>query len=187
VSENLRNYFVAVFGLDHVMRGVDARQWDNASPCSEWTARDVAGHAMGVLANVSARAVGGEQVNIFDKPGAIAGDDPYATFVGVRNALIDALVSEGVLHTVVETSLGSISVDKMLGNLMPDALIHTWDIARATGGDERLDPLLIPIAHASLRERGEEAIRAPGRYGAATGEPPSDPQAALLAFAGRTP
>ena len=49
MSENLRNYTVAVFGFEHVLRAVRADQWNNASPCAEWTARDVAGHAMGVV------------------------------------------------------------------------------------------------------------------------------------------
>lgn len=187
MSENLRNYLVAVFGLDHVMRGVTAQQWDNPSPCSEWTARDVAGHAMGVLANVAARATGGLEVNIFDTPGDIAGDDPYATFVGIRDSLLDALLTEGVLERVVETSLGSIPIDTMLGNLMADALIHTWDIARATGGDETLDERLVPIAYESLHARGEKVVRAPGRYAAAITYAASGQQAALLAFAGRVP
>jgi uncharacterized protein (TIGR03086 family) len=187
MSSNLSNYLVAVFGLDHVMRGVAINQWDNPSPCSEWTARDVAGHAMAVLINVSARANGGDQVDVFDNPGAIAGADPYATFYDVRNNLLDALLVEGVTQRVVRTSLGEIPIDSMLGNLMPDALIHTWDIARATGGDERLDEQLIPIARQSLQQRGEEAIRAAGRYDAALGTASANPQAELLAYAGRRP
>ncbi len=187
LSSNLSNYLVAVFGLDHVMRGVAIDQWDNPSPCSEWTVRDVAGHAMAVFSNVTARATGGEQVDVFDNPGAIAGADPYATFYGVRNKLLDALLVDGVLQRVVVTSLGQIPIDTMLGNLMPDALIHTWDIARATGGDERLDEQLIPIAHQSLQQRGEDVIRAPGRYDTALGSTSTSPQAALLAYAGRQP
>lgn len=187
MSNNLSSYLVAVFGLDHVMRGVTVDQWDNPSPCSEWTVRDVAGHAMGVLINVTARASGGEQVDVFDHPGAIAGADPYATFYDVRNELLDTLLVDGVLQRVVATSLGEFPIDTMLGNLMPDALIHTWDIARATGGDERLDEQLIPIAHHSLRQRGEEVIRAVGRYDIALVDASTNPQASLLAYAGRRP
>jgi uncharacterized protein (TIGR03086 family) len=187
LSDNLQNYLRAVFGLDHVMRGVVIDQWDNPSPCSEWTARDVAGHAMAVLINVTARASGGDQVDVFESPGAIAGEDPYATFYDVRDNLVDALLVDGVLQRVVSTSLGEIPIDTMLGNLMPDALIHTWDIARATGGDERLDKRLIPIARQSLQQRGEELIRAPHRYAPAVDVSTVEPQSALLTYAGRQP
>jgi uncharacterized protein (TIGR03086 family) len=185
VSANLRDYVVALFGFDHVIRGVADDQWDNPSPCSDWNARDVAGHAMGVVVNIAARAGGGAQVDIFDNPGAIAGADPYASFREARNTLLETLDGRGVLQRPITSSLGTLSVDGFLGEMMPDILIHTWDLARATGGDERLDSRLVSLARSTLERRGEGALRAPGRFDAVADQSAADPQSALLAFTGR--
>ncbi len=68
----------------------------------------------------------------------------------------------------------------------PAIVGHTWDLARATGQDERLDPegvstaltFLVPI---------DEAIRRPGGF-AAKIDPPAgaDEQTRLLNFCGRS-
>ena len=186
MSTNLRNYLVAVFGMEAVINAAPAEAWDNSSPCEGWTARDVAGHAMGVISNVAARAGVGDSIDPFASPGAIAGDDVAAAWRVTRNRLLTALDRPGALQRAATSSLGTMTVDDFLGAMLGDAFIHTWDIARATGGNERLDPELIPVVQASLEGRGETLLRAPGRYLAAQAANTTDPQARLLAFAGRT-
>jgi uncharacterized protein (TIGR03086 family) len=76
------------------------------------------------------------------------------------------------------------SVDQFLSG---DLFIHGWDLARATGGDERLDPDELPRVKADLEGFGD-AIRAPGAFGPAVETPPdADEQERLLAYLGRQP
>jgi uncharacterized protein (TIGR03086 family) len=188
MSESVRNYIVAIFGFDHVMRSVGGGAWSNASPCAEWSARDVAGHAMTVVANVASAAQGGPRLDPFTNPGELATDDPYGAWYEIRDGLLVALDRPDVLDVLVDSSLGRISMDEYIKQMTCDVLVHTWDLARATGGDDRLDQRLVPIVHATLARRGEEALRAPARFVHELDvDDAASPQAQLLAFAGRNP
>ena len=71
--------------------------------------------------------------------------------------------------------------------IMGDVLIHTWDIARATGVHETLDAdevhrMLVGI------EPYDEMLRSSGQYGPRVAVPDdADEQTRLLAFVGRQP
>jgi hypothetical protein len=65
--------------------------------------------------------------------------------------------------------------------------IHTWDVARATGQDETLDP---GVVHDLLigMEPLDEMLRASGQYGRRVEVPAAaDEQTRLIAFTGRRP
>ncbi len=188
MSINSRNYITALFGFDHIMRGVPFNAWDNPSPCSEWSARDVAGHAMGVVCNVAARAGVGTSLDVFKNVGAIAGPDPYAAWFDIRNRTLGALERPGALQTTFSSSLGNVVLDDYILQMTVDLVVHSWDVARATGGDERLDPQLVAVSYARLKNLDPTVARAPGRYAdivAVDGE--VDLQTELLTFSGRKP
>lgn len=188
MSINSRNYITALFGFDHIMRGVPFNAWDNPSPCSEWSARDVAGHAMGVVSNVAARAGVGTSLDVFKNVGAIAGPDPYAAWFDIRNRTLGALDRPGALQTTFSSSLGNVVLDDYILQMTVDLVVHSWDVARATGGDERLDPQLVAVSYARLKNLDPTVARAPGRYAdivAVDGE--VDLQTELLTFSGRKP
>ena len=66
-----------------------------------------------------------------------------------------------------------------------DTLVHTWDLARAIGQDERLDADAVTFSFDALRPN-DEAIRGPGSYGPRLDPPPgADEQTRFLAFLGR--
>jgi uncharacterized protein (TIGR03086 family) len=68
-----------------------------------------------------------------------------------------------------------------------DVLVHTWDLARATGLDEALDP---DEVHAMLVgvEPMDEVLRSSGHYGPRVDvDEGADEQTRLLAFLGRHP
>jgi len=63
--------------------------------------------------------------------------------------------------------------------------VHSWDIARATGQDERLDPAGVAYAFEMLRPN-DEALRGPGSFGPKIEPPPdADEQTRFLCFLGR--
>ena len=70
---------------------------------------------------------------------------------------------------------------------IPDILIHTWDLARATGQDETLDPTEVRDLFAGM-EPMDEFLRQSGHYGPRVDVPPeADDQTKLIAFTGRHP
>lgn len=189
MSENLRRYTTIVFGFEHVLRLVPPGAWDNDSPCAGWTARDVAGHAMGVVHNVAARAGVGDVLDPFETPGAIAGDDPLTTFRGIRDRYLAATDRPGVLQTMVTSRLGEMTLDEYLRRMCGDTLIHTWDVARATGVEETLDPGSVAAVYADLVSGALELARGVGgRYAdAVDGDGIVTEQDKMLAFTGRDP
>jgi uncharacterized protein (TIGR03086 family) len=65
-----------------------------------------------------------------------------------------------------------------------DSVIHSWDLARAVGADETLDPELVDFAYAALRESAED-WRSGGAFGPAKQPADDSPQSRLLALTGR--
>lgn len=89
---------------------------------------------------------------------------------------------------MTETRAGRMTLEQLveMTGLM-DVLVHTWDLARATGQDESLDP---DEVHAFLVgiEPWDAALRSSGHYGARVPVPAdADEQSRLIAFTGRRP
>lgn len=186
MSAHLRMYLAALFELEHALRSAPIDRWDAPSPCRGWTARDVAGHAIAVAEHIPARLGGPAARDPFTGLARVAGPDPVASFRHVCNAVMRALDTPHALSTVVDTSMGTMTVDDYLIPLGRDAVIHAWDIARATGTDERLDPSLVDATLAQLAPDQMAAGR--GAYGRRVTLPPgATAQDRLLAATGRDP
>ena len=186
MSENLRNYTTIMFGFEHVLRLVPESAWSNPSPCDEWNARQVAGHAMGVVSNIAARAGVGTVRDVFKDLDTIAGDNPLESFRAIRDRYLDATDRPGALQTRFTSSVGEVTLDEYLGKMCPDTLIHTWDLARAARVDDTLDPSAVSRLLAEWLE-GDGPVRAPGRYGDALDAAADSEQDRLIAYTGRDP
>ena len=70
----------------------------------------------------------------------------------------------------------------------PDQLVHTWDLATATGQDTRLDPQLVDACIGMFLPGMPERGRAAGIVGPAVAVPAdASPQDRLLGAMGRRP
>jgi uncharacterized protein (TIGR03086 family) len=68
-----------------------------------------------------------------------------------------------------------------------DVFMHSWDLARATGQDETLDPERCAQMFDAMQPY-DEVLRSSGQYGPKTDVPAdADPQTRMLAFIGRDP
>ncbi|WP_083662806.1 TIGR03086 family metal-binding protein [Mycobacterium sp. IS-2888] len=151
------------------------------TPCSEWTVQDLIDHLAGGAEYLLAAATGAEPV-----PAEGAAGTDYRMRVA---RVLSALELPGALERVCISPLGFDwpVADAVAGTFM-DVLIHTWDLARATGQDERLDARLVEACSAmflpEMPRRGREA----GIVGpeVVLGEGASA-QDRLLAAMGRTP
>jgi hypothetical protein len=71
-----------------------------------------------------------------------------------------------------------------------DLLVHTWDIARAAGLDDTLDPGAVRLVYAGYLAWDQETMRQPDLYGAAVAlgtDGTLNEQDRLIAFTGRDP
>ncbi len=83
---------------------------------------------------------------------------------------------------------GSMPLDQAIDRFYTsDVFMHTWDLARATGQDETLEPEACAGMLAGMQPL-EELIRSSGQYGPAVPVPEgADAQTRLLGFIGRDP
>ncbi len=68
------------------------------------------------------------------------GDDAQQAWRAARKLALEAVSAEGALAGTVQLSSGTESTSGYLWQVTADTLIHTWDLARAIGAWERLDP-----------------------------------------------
>jgi uncharacterized protein (TIGR03086 family) len=151
------------------------------TPCSEWTVQDLLDHLVGGTRYLNAAIHGGQ-------PTAPVGSSANDLRDGVR-ACLEGLAQPGALERTCASPLGfEWTVLEATAGTFMDVLIHTWDLAAATGQPADLDPLLVDACTAMFMPEMPERGRAAGIIGPAV--PVGDdatPQRRLLAAMGRTP
>ena len=118
--------------------------------------------------------------------GDLLGDRPKAAWEESSAEAVRAVGADGALDRIVDLSSGPTPAREYVSQLFADHLIHAWDLARAVGADERLDPELVEACAAWFAEM-EPHYRAAGAIGERPETPPgADDQTVLLAAFGRT-
>jgi uncharacterized protein (TIGR03086 family) len=158
--------------------------WDVPSPCAGWSARDVVGHLVEWFPPFLSQGAGETLPT-----GPPVADDPagaWHVLAGGVQALLDdpATATRRFAHPHAgEHALPDAITQFLLG----DVLVHTWDLARATGQDETLDAAEVAAMLDGI-EAYDDALREGGQYGAKVVVPAgASPQDRLLAFLGRRP
>ncbi|MGH3390964.1 MAG: TIGR03086 family metal-binding protein [Actinomadura sp.] len=179
------NFFRALDAFEAVLAAVPANRWDSPSPCEGWTAVDVAGHVTAGLLVVEARAAGRPLPEADPDWRELAGDDPLATWQAVRADMTAALGPEALARRI-QLALGlEMTMGEWLTQYPLELLVHTWDLAQATGQSVVLDSDLVRPA-LETAERMAPQGRAAGMVGpehAVTDD--ADDQTRLLAVFGR--
>ncbi|HEY6738220.1 MAG TPA: TIGR03086 family metal-binding protein [Actinopolymorphaceae bacterium] len=160
------------------------RSWDVPSPVAGWDARDVVRHLTDWLPGFLASGAG------IDLPrGASVDDDPVAAWQvhcdGVQALLDDPATAD---RELANPHVGRLPLVTAIDRFYTaDVFMHTWDLARATGQDDRLDPDFCARLLADMKPM-DELLRLSGQYGARVDVPgDADPQTQLLGFIGRDP
>ena len=167
-----------------VVRGLDASQWGLATPCTEWSVRDLVNHVVGEdlwtvpLVNGATIAEVGER---FD--GDVLGGEPVARALEAADEAVTAVAARLPEGGTVHLSYGEERADEYVWQLCADHLIHGWDLAAATGADSRMPHDLV-AALADWFSSHEEGYRSAGVIGE-QGELTGDGQHDLLARFGR--
>ncbi len=152
------------------VRAADGK-WDRPSPCDAWDARGVLEHVIGFHDVLLLRPLGLKP----DRPR----DDPQLRWD----------LTYGRLETAFEPGRGLFELDAsaMLPNLTRDVLVHTWDLARAVGADDRLNAHWCEHFYADL-PNDPLALRVSGMFDAPLAvADKSVVQSKLLARLGRNP
>ncbi len=171
-------------GLTRRVDGADPESWDAPAPVEEWRARDVIRHLVDWFPDFL-EAGSGIRLTVATS----VDEDPAAAWHeladGVRDLLDDPATATRVLSN---PHLGEVPLAEAVSRFFTaDVFMHTWDLARATGQDDTLDPVRCSRMLAGM-EPVEDLMRSSGQYGPRVAVPPdADPQTQLLGFIGRDP
>ncbi len=176
----------AVAGFTRAVHAIAPDQWDAPTPCTEWDVRALVRHvtveqlwAPPLLGGATVADVGDR----FD--GDVLGDDPHTHWDQAAAASVDAFRAADVAGGTVALSRGPTPVGGYLGEMTADALIHTWDLARAIGADEALDPELVAAVYEYAAPHVDE-FAGSGLFDPPVPVPDDAPlQTRLLALTGR--
>lgn len=170
------------------VHSVAADQWDAPTPCTEWTVRDLVNHLAVEQMWVPPLLDGSSIDDVGDSlDGDRLGDDPVATWDGAAAAARKAFHARGALDRTVELSFGSTAADAYCAQMTADAVVHSWDLARAIGADEHPPKALVDFTGKELGPYIDD-LSGTGLF-AAPVRPPAgaDDWQKLLARLGRRP
>jgi uncharacterized protein (TIGR03086 family) len=168
-------------------------QWDNPSPCTAWTARDVVGHIVemhGVIFRPLHRTL---------SPAPSLSDDPLGAFKAARADVETLLDDPELVGTEIDAPMGRMTLEQHVDQVpSTDMVLHGWDLARATGQDDTIDSAEVEEQWAAMNAIPAdlmERFRTPGAFGpgvevfgAEVSVPESAPlQDRLLGLVGRDP
>ena len=162
----------------------DTTDWDAPTPVAEWRARDIVDHLVTWLPQMVG---GGSSVQF--TPGPSAQEDPVGAWEHLDTqvqALLDDPATADLEHTNPHT--GTAPVPQVIDQYFTsDVVFHTWDLARATGQDARLDADFVASAYAGMTQMAD-LIRGSGQFGEQQPVPDdATTQDELFAFLGRDP
>lgn len=159
---------------------VNPDQWTAPTPCAEWDVRTLVAHVIATHGRMVATLEGLPAQDV-DPVGDLAGQWSEASA-----AVSGALADPDRASRTVSGMFGEQSFESLVSRLLcADTLFHTWDLSRATGQDEHLDPEAVAKAMEFLAPL-DEAIRRPGGFAPKIDSAAdADPQTVFLHFGGR--
>ncbi len=158
------------------VRGV--KDWSAASPCEGWVARDIVAHVVGGHRRLLAGPDGPAELG--------ADEDVVEAWTSATTGLHAALLDPERAAATLQGPFGPMPLEQLVGRLIcTDTLVHTWDLARATGQNEALDADAVAGAYEGLKPL-DAMIRNPGFFGPKIDTPEgADLQTEFLQFLGR--
>lgn len=180
----------AADGFAATLAQVRDDQWDAPTSNDGQSVRELVAHVIGGnrMSAVILRG-GSREEGIAQFARSREDTDLLAAFEASRQEQADAFAEPGALDRVVAHPAADLPAPVLLGFRITEYGLHGWDLARAIGADETIDPdvaaalweILLPL---------EGMMAASGMFGAGrSGEVPDDAplQARILDISGRRP
>jgi uncharacterized protein (TIGR03086 family) len=175
---------LATAGFASVLAQVNDDQWAAPTPNPGWSVYDLVNHVVGgnrryVLLLGGAPTAAAEALRDLDH----LGTRPVAAFSETAAEVVAAFNEPGALDRTVHHRLGDRSGADLLAMRVIEHAVHGWDLARAAGIDDRIDPVVTSLLLATLDDRPALLERLP--FVAVRLATDTDPQRRLLALTGR--
>jgi uncharacterized protein (TIGR03086 family) len=162
--------------------------WARPTPCPEWNVHQLVNHIVShEYRYADTLTTNNSEYYVASRNDDFLGDSPHGSWQrGV--ALLDAAIAGlDSLDTTINFLLPLPARDVLLIRAF-EATVHTWDVSRAIGFDERIDDrlttLTYPLVERLIQAPATQAFFAPPQK---TLPKTATPQDRLLHLAGRTP
>jgi uncharacterized protein (TIGR03086 family) len=181
MSEVSEHYRTVANAFTARVEAVPDDRWESPAPCEGWSARDVVRHVI---------EVNGRFFRLIDHPvpsGPSVDEDPVLAWAVTRKAVQAALDDPAVAQLEYDSqTMGRATFERGVDMFCSfDVFIHTWDLARAAGLDDRLDQNEVHRVFEKVQPM-DQMLRTPGACGPKLEPPPvADEQTRLLCFLGR--
>lgn len=174
--------------LERIVEGVQPPDMNKPTPCANFDVRGLLNHIVGGQ-HLVARASEGEAMT----PGAempdLVGDDPTTAFRQSSKLIVEAFEQPGVLERTFPLPV-EMSGSDALGIAVMEAVVHGWDLARATGQDHGIPAQGAEMMLGACRQFVRDEFRSPEGHPFSTAVAIADDAPAvdrLVAFLGRQP
>lgn len=121
-----------------LIAGIRTEQWEDPTPCTEWSVRDLVDHL--VTGNdLAARVLVGDSGRKDTASTDLRPDQRADAYRASAQRLLAAFASPGAMDRIVTVPFGRVPGVVALHLRLVEALVHGWDLARATGQPLRYD------------------------------------------------
>jgi uncharacterized protein (TIGR03086 family) len=177
VSSTLDRYDVAAAGFRRRLAPLGPHDDARPTPCEGWDVATLVEHTLGALALVTNLV----SPTVEDERSATHLDRYDVLVADLREKTADPALGA----TVVDSPFGKLALKQLVSSIIVhDLLVHTWDLARSTGGDEHLDDALVEHTAAHMSPL-DDVLREHGFGPKVTAPADADAQTQLLCFLGR--
>lgn len=174
--------------FDTRVRLVRDAQWNNATPCADWSVRDLVGHVVADLLWAPELLAGNAPAEVADAhEGDLLGADPVAAWAAASVAAQHAWASPGALRRTVALPGGDTPVEEYLGRQVLELTVHAWDLARGIDADDAMPNDLIGTVLTWVQDHAEQIATWDGFAPPLDISACTDDQWELLARLGRSP
>jgi uncharacterized protein (TIGR03086 family) len=181
-----KNLETAIASTRAVLANVSPSQLDDSTPCAQWKVRDLINHIVGGQFFFS-NAVTGTPTPEGETD--FASGAYLESFDAGSSLTIEAFGRPGVMETTYDLPFGPTPGAMFINIATSDTFTHGWDLAKSTGQDTDLEPVLAGELLDGMRPHLPAAIRNESGDPFGPEKPVSDtaPNAdKLAAFLGRT-
>lgn len=143
----LRSWAVAT----EVAAAVADDQRANPSPCTEFDAATVRAHLLSVGHRVAGLGRGDDPFSVGDAVDEVPGDDWGAAFAATGDDVARAWADDAVLERTITLPWAEAPGAGILAMYVSEVVVHTWDLARATGQAPTWDDDVVDTGYAALQ------------------------------------
>ncbi len=188
--DNITALPIAAARFESVAALVTADDLRKPTPCGDWTVQQLLDHVIGGNLMAAALLSGASREDaVAVLAESTVGADTFAAVQESMRAQANAFADSAALELVVHHPAMDMPGAQLLGFRVGDLLVHSWDLARAIGADETLDPEVVAVVATNI-EPMRPFIGQVGMFGegpSGTLDESADAQTALLDLMGRRP